>query len=292
MASTASTGFVTPGTSRGLLSVFDYHYLLWRLVRKEVLIRYRGSVLGWIWSFAKPGAQFLVYWLAMDFFLHQGSQVEAYPIYLFSGMALTSFFSETFGNATRSLTDNAALIQKIYLPRELFPVSSVIVALINFLPQAVILAGVCLVVGVIHGWHLTVLSVLAILVAIVIVGILALGLGLLFGAINVAFRDAQNFVDLILMIAMWASPVLYQASPMYASGAWWTVLYRLNPITPAVELMHYGFWGALLDPAKSPIPDGVGFTWYTLAAFLTSLIVLLIGQLVFRRLEGRFAQDL
>jgi len=291
VASTVGADFTTPGTSKGLLSIFEYRYLLWRLVRKDVLVRYRGSVLGWIWSFAKPAAQFLVYWLAMGIFF--GQRGEAYPIYLFSGQMLIFFFSETFGNATRSLVDNASLIKKIYLPRELFPVSAVIVALINFLPQAVILALICTIVGIVNGWHLTILSVLAVVVAIVIVGVLSLGLGLLFGALNVSFRDSQNFVDLILMIAMWASPVLYQATVIY--GSTWGIIYQLNPITPAVELMHYGFWNPVLNAV--PGSDGyaapaAGFTWYTLIAVLTSLIVLLIGQWVFRRLEGRFAQDL
>jgi ABC-2 type transport system permease protein len=187
------------------------------------------------------------------------------------------------------MTDNAALIKKIYLPRELFPAASLVIALVNFLPQLVILTVVCAVVGIIVGWHLTVLSVLAVVVAVVITGVLALGLGLFFGAINVAFRDAQNFVEVILMIAMWASPVLYQATPIYDSGSWLAVVYRLNPLTAVVELMHYGFWAPVVT---GTVPEGVGFTWYTLGALVISAIVLLIGQLVFRRLEGRFAQDL
>lgn len=286
VASTAGSDFVTPGRSKGLLSIPAHRYLLWRLIRKEVLIRYRGSILGWIWSFAKPAAQFAVYFLAVGIFMRFNGAIEAYPVYLFSGMILLTFFNETFGNATRSLVDNADLIKKIYLPRELFPVSTVAVALVNFLPQAIILLIVCLFLG----WHPTLLSIAAIVVAILIVAVLALGLGLLFGAINVSFRDSQNVVELILMVAIWASPVLYQASTMYDQlPGWLAVAYQLNPITPAVELMHYGFWEPVLHAAP---PASQGFSWFTLAAVGISMLVLVIGQFVFRRLEARFAQDL
>lgn len=285
MASTFATGFVTPGVSRGLLSIFSYRYLLGRLIRKEVGVRYRGSVLGWAWSFAKPAAQFAAYYLAMGIFLKVGASLGAYPIYLFSGLVLLTYFSEAFGNATRSLVDNSPLIKKIYLPRELFPVASTIVALVNFLPQVLILLAVCIFVG----WQPTVLSFLAVLAAIALITLLAIGLGLLFGAVNVSFRDSQNFVDLILMLAVWLSPVFYPEDVLASAPQWVNVVYHLNPITPAVELMHYGFWAPTVGDVSNASP---GFTWYTLIAFCTALVIATVGQLVFRRLEGRFAQDL
>jgi ABC-2 type transport system permease protein len=285
VASVFGAEFTTPGTSRGLLSVPQYGYLLRRIVRKDVQVRYRGSVLGWVWSYAKPAVQFLVYYLAIGVFLRAGGDIEAFPIYLFSGLVLVNFFSEAFGNATRSLIDNASLIKKIYMPRELFPVATTFIAIVNFIPQVVILLVVCIFVG----WQPTVLGILAILTAIVIIALLATGLGMFFGAINVSFRDSQNFVDLILMIATWASPVLYSTALLQNAPTWVYVVYNLNPITPAVELMHYGFWEGVLT---TPHPLSTGFTWFTLTSFVTALIVILVGQLVFRRLEGRFAQDL
>ncbi len=285
VTSTDEVVFLTPGTSKGLISVLvDYRYLLRRMIRKDMLVRYRGSVLGWVWSYAKPATQFLVYFVAIGVFLGANKTLHNYPIYLISGMVVLNFFSEAFANATKSLGENVSLIQKIYLPREIFPVSSTLIAMINFIPQLAILLVVCLA----FGWHPTILSILAILAAIAIISILATGLGLFFGAINVSFRDAQNFVDLILMVATWGSPVLYQASALQKFPEWVQVVYNLNPVTPAVELMHYGFWAATV-PDSSRI---AGFTWYTLIAFVVSVIVLLIGQLVFRKLEGRFAQDL
>jgi len=279
-------GLVKPGRSRGLLDVPRYRYLLSLLVRKEVSIRYRGSVLGWIWSFAKPAAMFVVYYLALGVFLRLNDAIEGYPIYLFSGFVLMNLFTESFGNATRSLVDNAALIKKIYMPRELFPVSSTIVALVNFLPQVVVL----FVAALILGWHPTWEALGAFLLATVIAMVFATGLGMFFGSINVSFRDSQNFVELIIMVSTWASPVLYQlALVREAAPEWLFVLYQLNPLTPAVELMHLAFWEPTLD---QPLPEPGAIGMFSLIAFLISFAVLFLGQLVFRRLEGRFAQDL
>lgn len=268
------------------MDVLRRRYLLNLLIRKEVQIRYRGSILGWLWSYVKPAAQFLVFFLALGVFLQLNGSIENYPIYLFSGLIIINLFNEAFGNSTRSLVDNGALIKKIYLPRELFPVSSTIVALVNFLPQLLILIAVCLAIG----WRPSLVSLLGALLGIVIITTLAIGLGMLFGAANVSFRDSQNFVDLIIMVATWASPVLYQWTQVERIVPDWVFfLYQLNPVTAAVNLVHAGFWHPTTGGRGSLPPD----LWlFGLAGLATSLAILAVGQLVFRRLEGRFAQDL
>jgi len=134
--------------------------------------------------------QFLVFFVALGVFLQLNGTISNYPVYLFSGLVVVNLFSEAFSNGTRSLVDNAPLIKKIYLPRELFPVSSTFVAFVNFLPQALVV--VCLIVG----WSPSFVQVLGILLGVSIIVVLAMGLSLLFGSMNVSFRDAQNFVEL------------------------------------------------------------------------------------------------
>ena len=281
-----SPGFVRPGRGAGLIDVFSRRYLLWLLVRKEVQVRYRGSALGWLWSYVKPVTQFAVFFLALGVFLQLNGSIPNYPVYLFSGLVVINLFSEAFSNGTRSLVDNAPLIKKIYLPRELFPVASTLVAFVNFLPQALVLAVVCVIVG----WTPTVIQVLGIVLAIVILVVLATGLSLLFGSVNVSFRDAQNFVELIVLVATWASPVLYQWMSVAAIVPDWVMIaYQLNPLTAAVELMHGGFWYPTTD-GSSPLPPNLWL--FGLAGLVVSVAILAIGQFVFRRLEGRFAQDL
>ncbi|MFT4189277.1 MAG: ABC transporter permease [Aeromicrobium sp.] len=276
---------VDPGRGSGLADVARRRYLLQLLTRKDVQVRYRGSVLGWAWSFVKPATQFLVYFLALGVFLQLNRSIEHFPIYLFSGLILVTFFCEGFANSTRSLVDNGALIKKIYLPRELFPVATIYVALVNFLPQMAILLIACLTVG----WTPTVSQIAGVLLATLIVMVFALGLGMLFGAANVSVRDSQNFVDLIVMVAPWTSPVLYQWGMVRdVMPDWLFTVYQLNPITAAVNLMHQGFWYPTTESAGIS-PDTWLFAGIGLA---TSLAVLAAGQYVFRRLEGRFAQDL
>ncbi len=278
--------FVEPGRGAGLADVIRRRYLLSLLVRKEVRVRYRGSVLGWAWSYVKPGAQFAVFFIALGVFLDLNRVQINYPIYLFSGIVLINVFTEAFSNGTKSLVDNGALIKKIYLPRELFPVSSTIVAFVNFLPQVLILLVVCLVLG----WRPDVIQVGGILLAMVIIVVLATGLALLFGSANVSFRDSQNFVELIVMVVVWGSPVLYPISQVQnVLPDWLFVLYQLNPVTASVNLFHAGFWYPTTNGQGSLSPD-LGL--YSLIALLVSLLILAVGQLVFRRLEGRFAQDL
>lgn len=277
---------VQPGGTNGLFDVFRRRYLLSLIVRKEVGIRYRGSLLGWLWSYVKPLIQFLVFYFALGVFLNLNKTVDFYPIYLLSGITAVTFFNESFQNATRSLVDNAALIKKIYFPRQMFPVASTFVAAINTIPQIIVVV----VIALFFGWTPTLIGVAALLLGLVIIALLATGLGMLFGAINVTFRDAQSFVEIIVMISVWASPVMYQWQ-MVASKVpdWLFQLYALNPITVAVELFHYGIWHAL-NPANS---ETLPSMWvHALIAVVVSVFILVIGEAVFRRLEGRFAQDL
>lgn len=279
-----------PGKGRGLLDVYDHRFLLKLLVRKEIKVRYRGSVLGLLWSYVKPLMQFLIYFIALGIFLNLQRGTPNYAIYLFAGIVLVNFFTESLGNATRSIVDNRDLIRKIYLPRELFPVATVWVSAAHFLPQLVVLVGACL----IAGWAPTLLQLLAAILSFILVSILATGLGLLFSAANVYFRDSENIVDMILMVVTWASPVLYVWSMVANVMGSWYWIYQLNPMTVAVEIFHWAFWYPTLHQdqlALAPMPQDLMTLWLPVA-FLISFAVLFVGQLTFRRLAVHFAQEL
>ena len=120
-----------PGQDRGLRDVFANRFLLKLIVDKEIQIRYRGTVLGLLWSYLKPGVQFLVFYIAMGVFLDLNRGIENFAVYLFSGIVVMNLFGEVFGNASRSVVANGGLLKKIYLPRQLFPVSNLLVAFIH-----------------------------------------------------------------------------------------------------------------------------------------------------------------
>jgi ABC-2 type transport system permease protein len=280
-----------PGHSKGLLEIPKYRYLLDLLVHKELRVRYRGSVLGMLWSYVKPAFQLLVFYVAMGMFLGLNRGMNNYVIYLFSGMVVINFFNEVLFQNTHSITGNGSLVGKIYLPRELFPVSSMIVAFIHFIPQVVVL----LIGALFFGWVPTRSGLLAFVGATLIVIAFSLGMGLMFAAWNVLFRDAQNFIELISMTAMWLSPVFYRTEmvkdviPPDWDWLWW--IYQANPLAIATELYHFVFWGRTtgVEPYSGFLEN---WQIQTAIAAVISLLVLLLGQLVFKHHEAKFAEEL
>lgn len=281
-----------PGYGHGLFDVFKSTFLLKRIVNKEIQVRYRASVLGLIWSYIKPAVQFGVFFLAMGVFLGLNKGLENYAIYMFSGIIAMNLFGEVFGNASRSIVGNGGLIKKIYLPRELFPASSLLVAWVHFLPQVLILV----VVNLLIGWHPSWVQLGSFFAGFFIISVFSLALGLVFGTADVFFRDAENFVDLINMVATWLSPVLYMwVLVEKALGTFVMHIYMLNPLTVAVELFHDCFWAPttknLIDPQQWRVVPHL-FTLWTPVAIVVSVLLLLAGDALFRRHEGKFAQEL
>jgi ABC-2 type transport system permease protein len=174
----------------------------------------------------------------------------------------------------------------------MFPVATTWVGMIHFLPQVVVL-----VIGaLVYGWRPTPVGILAAVTAFVLITVLALGLGLLFGAVNVLFRDFENIVDLLLLVATWASPILYRWTDVQRvlGDGLWLDLYLANPVTVAVELFHLAFWFPIAEGAEG-FPPAVmppDLFVHTLVGGAVAVVLLVIGQVVFRRLEGRFAQEL
>jgi ABC-2 type transport system permease protein len=286
----STQAMVKPGEGRGLLDVYSHRFLLKLLVRKEIKVRYRGSVLGLMWSYVKPLMQFLIYFIALGIFLNLERGTPNYAIYLFSGIVLVNFFTESLANATRSIVDNRDLIRKIYLPRELFPAATVWVSAAHFLPQLLVLIGACLIVG----WVPSIVQIATVILVFLMVATLATGLGLMFGAVNVYFRDSENIVDMIVMVVTWASPVLYVWSMVERVMGPWYWLYQLNPMTTAVEIFHWTFWQPTLKANQiglADMPPGL-LTFWLPVSLLVTLVILFLGQFIFRRLAVHFAQEL
>jgi ABC-2 type transport system permease protein len=284
-----------PSGGGGLLDVFRRRYLLRLLVRKEVKVRYQGTVLGMLWSYIQPMTRFAVYFVIIGVVLGLNRSVPNFAVHIVAGMVMVHFFTEAFSSTTRSVVRNKSLVRKVGLPREMFPVASLLVTAVNIVPALVIL----FVVSVITGWHITWDFLPSLLLGFAVVASWGFGLGLLFSAFNVYYRDFSKVVRVITTLIPWTTPMIY-AFEMVAerfAGAWWALeLYLANPCALAVMLSQRALWLPTLDGT----PDaGTSVTMlaphlYTrgLISVTVALLFVAFAQVAFTRLEASFAEQL
>ncbi|WP_067459509.1 ABC transporter permease [Actinomadura macra] len=275
-----------PGEDGGLRQTLRNKYLLRLLVRRELRARYKGSLLGLGWSYVRPAVTFSVYFFVVGVFLGMDKQVEDFPVYLFAGMVLINLFTETLHSTTRSVTGNAPLVRKVFLPRELFPTASALVSLVHFLPGMMILLGG----AVAAGWRPSPTGLAAAALGFAIIVVLGLGLGLLCAAVNVFFRDLEQVVDISVIVITWSVPMIYPWTHVRTHAPGWVLdLYLANPLVSAVSLFQRAFWYSGTGGDFAFPPD-----LYVRAALSLglSVLVFLAGHAVFARMQQRFAQEL
>jgi len=273
------------GTLHSVRAVIARRELLQLLVQREFKARYKDSSLGVFWSLLRPLAMLLIYYVAVGRFLGAERDIPNFAIYVFAGLTAWTLFSEIVSSGAGSIVNNSGLIKKVDLPREIFPLASTGTALVNFGIQfAVLLAATFL-----TGQPPRLEALWLVPASVVILTTYAVGLALLLSAWNVYLRDIQHLVEIALLVLFWASPIVYSYSMVHnlLQGNWLEQLFLANPVTPAVLAFQQGMWssGDLANMPES-LPIRLLITW----GF--SLVVLWIGQLVFSRLEGNFAQEL
>lgn len=281
---------VEPSANSGLLEVFRRRYLLKLLVRREIAARYQGSFLGIIWSYINPLSQFLMFYVVIGVIMGLRN-IENFGVHMFAGMVVVIFFTETFNAGTRSIRRNKGLVSKMAVPREMFPVASMMVSAFHMGPQLLILGTACLLLG----WVPDAGGMAALLLAVVMIMILGTGLALMFSVANVFFQDVGNAINVLTNFVRFGVPMIYpftMVEERFGEGsAEW---YLANPIAQAVLLMQRAFWvGTTKDPeatAATHLPDHL-FT-RGLISVAISLVVLAIGQWVFSRYQNRIPENL
>lgn len=282
-------GLKFPGAGGKLAEVFHRRDLLRLLVRRDLQARYRDSVLGFLWTLIRPIVQFLMYYLVLGQFLRAAEGIPQFAIFLFAGLTIYTFFAEMVQGSTTSILANAGLVKKIYLPREIFPLASVGAAGFMFLVQCLVL----LVGALIFQALPAPVEMLWFIPSVLLILIYGLALGILLSALNVYLRDVQYVTDVVLMLAMWLSPIVY-AWTMVADAfrtiglpSWALEVYTDNPITLAVLGFRKAFWGAGTD---ADYPDDLLLRIGV--AGVIGLVLLFISHRVFTRLQGNFAQEM
>lgn len=274
------------GTLQSMRDIWAHRELLDQLVRREIKARYKDSTLGFFWSLAKPLAMLIVYYVAIGKFLQAEKSIPDFAIFIFTGLTAWQLFSDIVVLGTGSIVGNAGLIKKVYVPREVFPLSVLGSALFNFVIQLGILVAATAVLGSFptgERWMYFVLS-LAVLITF------ATALALLLSAINVYLRDVQYLVEILLMIFMWASPIIYSwklVQDALTDSPWLEQLYLANPMTLVVLGFQKAFW---VTGDAQPSPAHLGSS--LLLTFVVSFVLLWFSQRVFSRLQGNFAQEL
>lgn len=282
-----------PGVTAGLFDVFRRRYLLRLLVRKELAARYQGSVLGMLWSYVQPLTRFVMYYFVIGLVLGLHKNVENFAIHIFCGLVFVHFFTETFGSGTRSIVRNRTLVKKMALPREMFPVASMLVSLYHTLPQILILTVASLAVG----WTTSVSAFFGAILGFLIIAAFGMSLGLLFSCANVFFRDFQNVVSTLTQFIRFAVPMIYPFSKLAESsfgGTWVETVYLADPIAEAVLLLQNFFWvGTTSNPAATAAIDLPSYL-YTRGIIELAVCLLILGlsQMTFTKFENRIAERL
>ena len=274
------------GTFESIRDVWSHRELLDQLIRREVRARYKDSVLGFFWSLAKPLAMLFVYYVALGKFLGAARSIPDFAIFIFAGLTAWQLFGDIVILGTASIVGNAGLIKKVYVPRELFPLSVVGSSLFTFAIQLGVLVAATAALGRFPTGDRWIFFVLALAVIVP----LATALALLLSATNVYLRDVQYLVEIMLMIFMWASPIVYSwglVQKELATHPLLQQLYLANPMTLVVLGFQKAFW---VTGDGQPFPEHLGRSLVLM--FGISMVLLWFSQRVFARLQSNFAQEL
>ncbi len=296
-----TTRVVSPTISvrKRLHEIWLSRELLIYLVRTEIKVKYKNSVLGLVWSMIAPAMTLVIYYVVFKIVL--GNKMPNFVIFLFAGLLLWNLFSLGVLTGTGVVVNNSGIIKKVSFPREILALAAVGSACVFFFFQAIVM--VIFMIALHAAPDLEYLPVL--LLALVTGVVLASALAVLLSAINVYLRDTQHLIEVILTAWFWACPIVYayQASIGNKLGPKsLTWVYFLNPMVPLILSFQRCIYA---HPTTYAVVNGVqetfyvlptkGMGWYVgldLAVLFLSLCLFLVALAVFGRLEGNFAEEL
>ncbi len=251
--------------------LWRYRELLYFLIWRDIKVKYKQTLLGAAWAIIQPFFTMVVFSLFFGNLAKVPSDGVPYPIFSYAALVPWTFFSNGLLSSSASLTANSNLIRKIYFPRLLMPLATVVAGTVDFALAFVILLGMMFFFGILPTINIIVLPLLFILALIT-----ALGVGLWMSALNVQFRDIQYTMAFVAQFWMFATPIAYPSSLIENSLL--RTLYALNPMVGVVE----GFRWALLGTDTAPGP-------IILISSVIAVILLITGAFYFRRMERTFA---
>ena len=252
-------------------NLYNYREFLKTSIKKEFRGKYKKSFLGVLWSFLNPLFQLLIYALVFPFILK--NNVENYTVFLIVALFPWNFFNLSIIQSAACIVANGWIIKKVYFPREILPIATSTSNLINFLISSILVFLALFISGIGLTKAVVVLPLI-----ILIQYILQLGLSFILSAITVYVRDVEYLINVLMMLAFYLSPIVYSADMIPSK---YLPLFKLNPMFHIIkyyrDILYYG---------KIPEMGSV------LLLLLVCIIILVVGYLIFRKLEKRFAEEL
>ena len=249
--------------------------LMRSLVEKDLKVRYKRSLLGFLWFLLKPLFSMAVYTIVFTRIIRFGGSIEHFSLFLLTGLLPWNFFSASLSSSARTLLDNQKLIRSVYFPRAALPVSAVIANSVHMILAMAVLQIVLLFAG-----HTPGPSLLLLPVAVLLLAVLTSGFAMMISVGNVYYRDVSQFLEVILLAWFYASPVIYPLGRGLIPERMEAII-RFNPVSGALEvfhsLMYYGTWPS-------------AWAWASLAGW--AAVISLAGYLVFRRAEPSVVKEL
>lgn len=251
--------------------LWEYRDLLFFLTRRDLKVRFQQTVIGFLWIVLQPVINMMIFYLILGVLAKVPTGQTPYPIFFLSGFVVWQLFAQVVNSSAYSLLSNIGVIIKSYFPRLALPLSSTLSSLVDFFVSFMLL----LVFLLINHYAVT-LRYLFLPILLIITLIFSSGVGLLFGALMVVFRDTKNFLAFIMMIWMYLTPVMY---PIAIVPQKYQILFYLNPLTGLVDAYR---WVFLHSSGLPPFA-------YLAISLLMAVAIWFVGAIAFRSMENRIA---
>lgn len=255
-----------------IYNIYEYRDMIYSLVRRELRGRYKGSVLGFLWTYINPLCQVIVY--SAVFSVIFKVNIEKFYLYLIIGMMPWTFFSSSVQGGATCVRAQADMVKKIFFPREVIPISYVTSTFVNMLFSFIIVFFAVL----LANWGFNPWALLYLPLIMVIEYLLALGIAFIVSAVTVYFRDLEQIIGVLMMAWIYLTPIMYDVD--YIPEELRT-LFFLNPMTPVICVYH-----DILYYKQLPTVD------YMIQSGVVAVIVFLVGFFVFAKLDRNFAEEM
>jgi lipopolysaccharide transport system permease protein len=256
----------------GLSELWQYKELFYFFTWRDIKVKYKQTFLGFTWAVLQPFLMMVVFSVFFGKALNVPSENIPYPVFVFSGLLVWNVFASGITAAGNSMVSNSNIIKKIYFPRLIIPISSILVSLFDFLMAAVVF------IGLILFFHVDIDAVKIISfipLSIIVTCISTFGLGTLLAALNIKYRDFRYIIPFLVQVLLFVTPVIYPVSIL--SNQWLKYFLALNPMYAAVTLFRSGF-------INVPMQFNL-----IMISLISAAILFIAGLYYFRKTESYFA---